>query len=214
MGKLFLVLLASFLPMAFAQTKAEEKAAGGPDVSKLEPGLYALINTTYGTITALLYEKQVPVTVANFVGLARGTRPWVDPKTRKVVQRPLYADITFHRVIPDFMIQTGDPTATGTHDCGFFLKDEIVPELKFDRPGRLAMANSGQPNSGACQFFITETPQPSLNGAHHTIFGQVVDGQSLVAKIARVIRDDKDKPRYPIKLMHITFLRIPAKAEQ
>ena len=100
--------------------------------------------------------------------------------------KPLYNNITFHRVIPNFMIQTGDPTATGAHDCGFTIKDEIVPSLKFDRPGRLGMANIGRPNTGGCQFFITEAPYPSLDppSGRYTIFGQVVDGQDLVAKIA------------------------------
>src|SRR5947209_58873 len=143
--------------------------------AQLEPGLYAVIQTSMGNITAELFEKETPVTVANFIRLARGTQPWLDPKTHQPVRRPLYDDITFHRVIPDFMIQTGDPTGVGNHNCGFMLQDEIVPGLKFDRPGRLAMANIGQPNSGGCQFFITETPQPALNANHHTIFGQVVE---------------------------------------
>jgi cyclophilin family peptidyl-prolyl cis-trans isomerase len=128
---------------------------------KLPPGLYAVINTSMGTITAELYEQVTPNTVRNFIGLARGTRPWLDPKSKMLVLRPLYDNITFHRVIPDFMIQTGDPTGTGAHNCGFTLNDEIVPTLKFDRPGRLAMANIGTPNSGACQFFITESPYPA-----------------------------------------------------
>ena len=96
------------------------------DTTKLDPGLYATINTSMGSITALLFEKETPATVANFIGLARGTKPWVDPKTRKAVLRPLYANLIFHRVIPQFMIQTGDPTGVGNHDCGFVMKDEIV----------------------------------------------------------------------------------------
>jgi cyclophilin family peptidyl-prolyl cis-trans isomerase len=165
-----------------------------------------------GTITAQLFEKEAPNTVRNFVDLARGVKPWLDPKTRKVVARPLYNNITFHRVIPDFMIQTGDPTGTGAHNCGFTIKDEIVPALKFDRPGRLAMANTGSRDSGACQFFITEVANAALNGGY-TIFGQVVDGQNLVGKIARVIRDEKDKPRFPVRLISVTFLRIAAQSE-
>lgn len=183
------------------------------DTSKLEPGLYATINTSMGVMVALMFEKETPATVANFIGLSRGTRPWLDPKTHKPLLRPLYANITFHRVIPQFMIQTGDPTGVGNHNCGFTMKDEIVPRLKFDRPGRLAMANIGEPNSGGCQFFITELDQPRLNGKNHTIFGQVVDGQDVVFKISHVLRDDNDKPRFPVKLIGITFLRIAAKAE-
>jgi cyclophilin family peptidyl-prolyl cis-trans isomerase len=182
------------------------------DVADLAPGLYAMINTSVGTITAQLFEKETPNTVQNFVALSRGTRPWRDPKTRKAVVRPLYSNLIFHRVIPDFMIQTGDPTGVGDHDCGYMLKAEIRPDLKFDQPGRLGMATfGGQPDTGACQFFITEVPNSSLNG-QHTIFGQVVDGLGLVGKIARVVRDDKDKPRLPMRLINITFLRIPEKA--
>jgi len=192
---------------------AQTPAPSTLHTTKLDPGLYATINTSMGSITALLFEKETPATVANFIGLARGTRPWVDPKTRKAVLRPLYANLIFHRVIPQFMIQTGDPTGVGNHDCGFVMKDEIVASLKFDRPGRLAMANTGTPNSGACQFFITEVADASLNANHHTIFGQVVDGQATVAKISHVIRDDNDKPRLPVKLINITFLRIAAHAE-
>src|SRR5262245_49544973 len=114
MLKVFAALLVALTLTSplFAQKKKEGPAPlPAPDLSKFGPGLYALINTQYGTIVAELFDKDVPNTVANFVGLARGTKPWVDPKTRKVVARPLYNDITFHRVIPQFMIQTGDPTA-------------------------------------------------------------------------------------------------------
>ncbi len=183
-----------------------------PEAPKLPPGLYAVINTSMGTITAELYDQVVPNTVRNFVGLARGTKPWLDPKARQLVTRPLYNNITFHRVIPDFMIQTGDPTGTGAHNCGFTIPDEFVPTLKFDRPGRLAMANTGSKNSGGCQFFITEAPYPMGNNVY-TIFGQVVDGQPVVSKIAHVIRDEKDKPRFPIKLMSVNVMRVVPAAE-
>src|SRR5579871_2037131 len=145
----------------------------------LPPGVYAVIHTSMGNITAELFDKDTPNTVRNFIALAQGKRPWLDPKTRQPTTRPLYDNITFHRVIPNFMIQTGDPTGTGAHNCGFVLKDEIVRSLRFDRPGRLAMANIGQPNTGACQFFITEKPFPDGNGMY-TIFGQVVGGMELI----------------------------------
>src|ERR1044071_3033090 len=127
-----LLLLAS---AAFAQTPAPQKQGAAPAAKKeatpgtpaapaREPGLYAIINTSMGTIVAKLFEKETPATVQNFVALARGTKPWKDPKTGQMVAKPLYNGITFHRVIPDFMIQTGDPTATGSHDCGFTIKDE------------------------------------------------------------------------------------------
>jgi cyclophilin family peptidyl-prolyl cis-trans isomerase len=180
------------------------------DAPAYPPGLYALINTSAGVITAQLFEKETPVTVRAFIGLARGTQPWLDPKTRKLATHPLYENLIFHRVIPEFMIQTGDPTETGAHNCGFKLPDEFVASLKFDRPGRLAIANAG-PGTGACQFFITESKYPAGNG-HYAIFGQVVNGQPLVSKIAHVIRDDRDRPRIPTKLIRITFMRVAADA--
>jgi peptidyl-prolyl cis-trans isomerase A (cyclophilin A) len=194
---------------AFAQAQAQPPA-GSTQPPALENGLYAVINTSMGTMTAVLYEKEAPITVRNFVALARGAKPWKDPNTGKMVAKPLYNNITFHRVIPNFMIQTGDPTATGSHDCGITIKDEIVPTLKYDRPGRLGMANIGRPNTGGCQFFITEVPYPSLdppNGAY-TIFGQVVQGLDIVGKIARVPRDGNDKPRTPVKLISVTIKRV------
>jgi cyclophilin family peptidyl-prolyl cis-trans isomerase len=202
-----LVGLLGLAVVAFAEKNAPPPAAPPPLPANLEPGLYARINTSNGWITALLFEKEVPNTVRNFVGLARGTHPWSDSKTRKIVQRPLYENLIFHRVIPGFMIQTGDPTGVGNHDCGFTIADEFVSTLKFDRAGRLGMANIGAPNSGACQFFITTDPYPAGNGKY-TIFGQVVDGMPVVNKIANVIRDDNDKPRVPTKLFNITFVRI------
>ncbi len=197
------VLFALIAVTALAQKQAPQAL----DTSKLSPGIYAVIHTSMGTITAELYDRAAPVTVRNFVALARGTREWLDPKTHKPVTRPLYDNLLFHRVIPDFMIQTGDPTGTGSYNCGFTLPDEIGP-YRFDQPGRLAMANKG-PNTGDCQFFITEAPTPWLNGKH-TIFGQVVDGQKVVSKIANVVRDDNDKPRFPIKLLHVDVMRIVA----
>jgi cyclophilin family peptidyl-prolyl cis-trans isomerase len=163
-----------------------------------------------GTITAKLYEKEAPITVRNFVALARGTKPWKDANDA-MVTKPLYNNITFHRVIPGFMIQAGDPTATGAHNCGVTIKDEILPTLKFDRPGRLAMANIGEPNSGGCQFFLTEAANrgldPAPGNSGYTIFGQVVEGQDVISKIARVPRDKNDKPRTPVRLISVTIKR-------
>jgi peptidyl-prolyl cis-trans isomerase A (cyclophilin A) len=187
---------------ALAQTPPAAETPSYP------PGLYAVINTSVGAITAQLFEAETPVTVRAFNGLARGIVPWLDPKTRQMVARPLYQNLIFHRVIPGFMIQTGDPTATGAHNCGVKVPDEFVAALKFDRPGRLAMANTGAPGTAGCQFFITEDKYPEGNG-HYTIFGQVVAGQPLVTKITHVIRDSNDKPTIPTKLISITFLRMP-----
>jgi peptidyl-prolyl cis-trans isomerase A (cyclophilin A) len=202
--------VAAVFVLAAAAGFAQKQAAEDVDTSKLEPGLYAVIHTSMGTVTTELYDKEAPITVRNFIALARGTRQWLDPKTRKPVTRPLYDNLLFHRVIPDFMIQTGDPTGTGAWSCGFTLPDEIG-SLRFDRAGRLAMANKG-PNTGDCQFFITEAPTPWLNGKH-TIFGQVVDGQKVVSKIANVVRDGNDKPLFPIKLVSVEVMRIVAQAE-
>jgi peptidyl-prolyl cis-trans isomerase A (cyclophilin A) len=208
----------SLLVIAAACTWAQPAAqppAGSTAAPALEPGLYAIFNTSMGTITAVLYEKEAPITVRNFVALARGTKPWKDPKG-VMVTRPMFNNITFHRVIPNFMIQTGDPTATGSGDCGINIKDEIVPALKFDRPGRLGMANTGSPNSGGCQFFITEVPYPSLDpspgNSGYTIFGQVVDGQDVVPRIARVPTRN-EKPITPVRLISVTIKRVgPAPA--
>jgi cyclophilin family peptidyl-prolyl cis-trans isomerase len=198
-------VLIPFLTAAsvFAQASAPQADTGAAPAR--EPGLYATITTSMGPITVKLFEKEAPATVRNFQALARGTKAWKDPKTGQMVKRPLYTGTIFHRVIPGFMIQGGDPTGTGMGDPGFVIPDEFSPNLKFDVPGRLAMANKG-PHTSDSQFFITEVPTPHLNGLH-TIFGQVVEGQDLVSKIARVPRDANDKPRTPVKIVSITFKR-------
>src|SRR5262245_3269399 len=195
-------------PAAKKAAPAATKAAPAPTVTR-DPGLYATFNTSMGTIVAVLYEKEAPITVQNFVALTRGTKPWKDPNTHAMVAKPLYNGVTFHRVIPDFMIQTGDPTATGAHDCGFTIKDEVVPTLKFDRPGRLGMANLSSPHTGACQFFITDKPYPSLDPPTglFTIFGQVVDGIEVVDKIDHVQTGPNDKPITPVRITSIQIKR-------
>jgi peptidyl-prolyl cis-trans isomerase A (cyclophilin A) len=154
---------------------------------------------------ARLFEKEAPVTVKNFVDLAAGQKEWTDPETEKRVKRPLYDGLKFHRVIPGFMIQGGDPEGTGMGGTDV-IPDEFDPTLAFDRPGRLGMANSG-PESGSSQFFITESPQPHLNG-RHTVFGQVVRGQDVVARIAAVERDQDDEPKVPVRILRVSFRRI------
>jgi cyclophilin family peptidyl-prolyl cis-trans isomerase len=187
-----------------AQTPATTPAA--PAAPAREPGLYATINTSMGPIVCILYEKEAPITVKNFVALARGGKPWTDPKTKAKTTRPLYSGTIFHRVIPGFMIQGGDPTGTGMGDGGLTpIPDEFSPSLRFDKPGRLAMANAG-PRTGTCQFFITEGLTPHLNDKH-TIFGQVVEGQDLVTKIARVPKNADDKPNTPVKILNIAIKR-------
>ena len=175
-------------------------------------GPTAVIDTSMGRLTCKLYAQQAPATVANFIGLAEGTKDWTDPKTLKKMHGvPLYSGTTFHRVIPGFMIQGGDPEGDGLGDPGYFFQDEIDPSLTFDIPGRLAMANAGPGPTGGgtngSQFFITEVALPELNGKH-TIFGQC-DAHSvlLVASIARVPRDASDKPLTPIVINRITIVR-------
>jgi peptidyl-prolyl cis-trans isomerase A (cyclophilin A) len=145
--------------------------------------LYAIFHTSQGNITCRLFEKDAPETVANFVGLATGAKEWTDPRTGAKSHAKLYDGTKFHRVIPNFMIQGGDPLGTGTGDPGYRFKDEFQSGRKFDKPGLLAMANAG-PNTNGSQFFITEVPTPHLNN-RHTIFGEVVKGFELVPKIAR-----------------------------
>jgi peptidyl-prolyl cis-trans isomerase A (cyclophilin A) len=145
--------------------------------------MYATFKTSAGDLIIRLFPEKAPKTVETFVALVEGTKEWTDPTTRQQVTRPLYDGTVFHRVIPDFMIQGGDPLGTGYGGPGFRFADEIGPDNKFDRPGLLAMANSG-PNTNGSQFFITETPTPHLNRGH-TIFGEVVKGFDLVPKIAR-----------------------------
>jgi peptidyl-prolyl cis-trans isomerase A (cyclophilin A) len=167
--------------------------------------LYAKFETNQGTMVAKLFEDKVPNTVANFVGLARGITPWQDPKTGEWVKRPLYDGTVFHRVIPDFMIQGGDPRGNGTGGPGYKFADEFNPELRHDRPGILSMANSG-PGTNGSQFFITDRPTPHLDG-HHTIFGVLTEGQEVEARIARVPTAMMNKPVTPVVLQKITIFR-------
>jgi cyclophilin family peptidyl-prolyl cis-trans isomerase len=172
----------------------------------LPNGLYAIFTTSKGAITAKLDEKYTPIAVANFVGLAMGTRAWKDPKTGMMVKRPMYDNITFHRVIRDEMIQSGDPTGTSGHNCGFTIPDEILIGKTFNRPGRLAVANAGQPNTGACQFFIT-TGAVSRWDNQYTIFGDVVSGMPVVMEINHA-KLHGDKPDDPVKLITVRIQRV------
>lgn len=165
-------------------------------MSDLEPGVYAVFETTLGEITCQLFPDQAPKTVENFVGLANGTKESLDAKTQGRSKRRFYDGLLFHRVIPDFMIQGGCPLGTGTGGPGYQFGDEFVAGLGFDRPGRLAMANAGS-NTNGSQFFITLAPTEWLNN-RHTIFGQVVEGQDVVEKISTSPRDRQDRPKTPV----------------
>jgi peptidyl-prolyl cis-trans isomerase A (cyclophilin A) len=177
-----------------------------PEALTVPNGPYVVMDTSMGRITCQFFQKQAPNAVANFIALAEGTKDWTDPKTNKVQRHKRYYDVTtFHRVIPEFMIQGGDPTGTGMGDPGYKFDDEFDPNLNFDRPGRLAMANSG-PNTNGSQFFITELPFESGN-QHYVIFGQCDDASVDVVKaIARVQRDSNDKPLSPVTLEKVTIL--------
>jgi cyclophilin family peptidyl-prolyl cis-trans isomerase len=202
-------LMGLFVAFVAAQTQPSAAPAQAP---AREPGLYATIQTSMGPMVVQLFEKEAPVTVKNFIDLQRGRKAWQDPKTGQKVTRPLYSGTTFHRVIPGFMIQGGDPAGNGMGDVGFTIKDEFVPTLKFDKAGRLAMANTGSPHTGACQFFITVVPTPHLN-MQHTIFGQVTEGQDVADKIVAVPKNADDKPLKPVYIKTITFERVgPASA--
>jgi peptidyl-prolyl cis-trans isomerase A (cyclophilin A) len=198
--------------VGIAQTSSTAQLPDAPSTTAQEAppavptGPTVLLDTTMGRLTCKLFSKEAPLTVANFVQLATGGKAWTDPVTEQKVQgKPFYDGTTFHRVIPEFMIQGGDRLGTGAGDAGYFFDDEISPALRFDVPGRLAMANAG-PNTNGSQFFITEVPVPQLNGKH-TIFGQC-DAHSvlLVASIARVERDANDKPVVPVVINKVTIV--------
>ncbi len=205
-------LSAAFAATMFAQdtTKPAPEIPDAPQATAAAMthpnGPMVVMDTSMGRITCQFFQKQAPVAVANFIGLAEGTKDWTHPGTKKPQHhKPLYDGTTFHRVIPDFMIQGGDPIGTGEGDPGYTFNDEFDSNLGFDVPGRLAMANSG-PNTNGSQFFITEAPYETGDG-HYTIFGQCDDTSVLVVKtIARVERDGNDKPLTPVTLNKVTIV--------
>jgi peptidyl-prolyl cis-trans isomerase A (cyclophilin A) len=154
--------------------------------------LNATLRTNRGAVVVRLFPDQAPKTVQNFVELAEGSREWSDPRTRRKAAAKLYDGTIFHRVIPDFMIQGGDPLGTGTGGPGYQFGDEIHPDLVFDRPYLLAMANAG-PGTNGSQFFITTVPTPWLTGKH-TIFGEVISGKEIVETISKVPTGRNDRP--------------------
>jgi peptidyl-prolyl cis-trans isomerase A (cyclophilin A) len=171
------------------------------------PGTYATFNTTEGKITVRLFESEAPITVKNFLDLAEGKKEWTHPNTHAKSTSKLFDGTIFHRVIPNFMIQGGDPTGTGMGGPGYRFQDETKGSPhKFDKPGKLAMANSG-PNTNGCQFFITVAPTDWLTGKH-TIFGEVIEGQDVVNKISTVKTGAQDKPVKPVVLESVTIDRV------
>lgn len=208
-----LLAFALICTAAHAQ-QSEQKQEELPDApsAQVKPqirptGPTVVFDTSMGRMVCKLFDQIAPEASANFIALAEGSKDWVDGNThQKIHGRPLYNGTIFHRVIPDFMIQGGDPTGTGMGDPGYFFQDEVTPELNFDIPGRLAMANSG-PNTNGSQFFITEAPTEHLN-QKHTIFGQCDESAvSVVKSIARVARNSEDKPIEPVVLKKVTIVR-------
>ena len=171
------------------------------------PGLYAIFETTEGNITCRLFEKDAPKTIANFTELAEGKREWTHPNTRKKTTDRLYDGTVLHRVIPNFMIQGGDPQGTGMGGPGYQFEDETKGSPhKFDKPGKLAMANAG-PNTNGSQFFITVAETSWLTGKH-TIFGEVIEGQDVVDKITKLPRNAQDRPQKEIKVNAVKIERV------
>ncbi len=168
--------------------------------------MFALFETTHGNFKIKLFNDRVPNTVENFVGLAEGTKEFIDAKTQEKTKRPFYDGLIFHRVIKDFMIQGGCPTGTGTGGPGYRFADEIIAgQNKHDKPGMLSMANAG-PNTNGSQFFITTVPTPWLDKGH-TVFGEVVEGYDVVDQIGKVRTAPGDKPLEPIAIKKVTILR-------
>jgi peptidyl-prolyl cis-trans isomerase A (cyclophilin A) len=196
-------------PAAKTGTAAKPSVATKPVVHRAAAaGTTAVIETSVGKINCTLFPDKAPIGVANFIGLANGTRDWKNPVSGATKHGvPLYDGTIFHRVIPGFMIQGGDPAGNGSGDPGYKFKNEVSSDLLFDKPGRLAYANSG-PGTNGSQFFITEVPTPHLNG-NYTIFGQCDDAAvELVKQIAHMARDpSNDKPFRTVKIIHISIAR-------
>lgn len=189
--------IAGFLVVVMGGMMVEAQEKKGP--------LYATLKTTMGDIVCLLFEEKAPKTVANFVGLATGAKEWTDPRTGQRVKRSLYNGTLFHRVIPNFMIQGGDPLGTGTGGPGYRFEDEFHPDLKHSKGGIVSMANAG-PNTNGSQFFITHRATPWLDGKH-TVFGEVVKGQEVLGAIANVPRDHRDRPLKDVVLVEVIISR-------
>lgn len=191
-----LVGLLGFLALQLANPLTALAADTGGQVPKT-PGTYAIFNTSMGTFTARLFEKEVPKTVANFTGLAEGTKEWMDPKTGKKVKKPFYNGLIFHRIIDGFMLQGGCPLGNGTGDPGYKFADEFNDKLRHTKGGILSMANSG-PNTNGSQFFVTLAATPWLDGKH-SVFGEVVNGIDVVNKIGKVETNGNSGGNRPLK---------------
>jgi len=199
--------LRSISMMASGIILAASLAVAGQEAAAKKPGkVYAHFTTNLGKFTVELFEKDAPKTVANFVGLAEGTKEWTDPKTGAKVKKPFYNGLIFHRVIADFMIQGGDPLGTGSGDPGYKFADEFGSSRKMDKAGVLAMANAG-PNTNGSQFFITLKETNYLNGKH-TVFGEVTEGMDTIRKIGETKTSKPgDRPVTPVVMQSVTIER-------
>ena len=204
----FAAILLFSVPLATHAQTAASSQTGASEAGQREPGLYMTFQTDKGNVACKLFEKESPITVGKMVGLAIGKISYIDPRTGQQNRNKFFDGHTFHRVIPGFMIQGGDPLGNGTGSPkgpGFPYQNETSPALTFNVPGRLAMANAGR-DTNASQFFITEAPQPSLNGGY-TIWGQC-QNQDVVKAIAGVQRDSNDKPITPVHIQHVVAERV------
>jgi peptidyl-prolyl cis-trans isomerase A (cyclophilin A) len=197
-------------PPAKPAAPAEKPAAPATpaaSAAKYGPGVYAHITTNHGAMIAKLFDKEAPRTVENFVGLAEGKKQWMNPRTKTMVRRPYYNNLTFHRIIPGFMIQGGDPEGTGTGGPGYKFADEFNPTLRHSKPGILSMANSG-PNTNGGQFFITLAPTPHLND-RHSVFGELVEGMDVLMAISKVPTSKGDnRPLTPVVIKSVRIERV------
>jgi peptidyl-prolyl cis-trans isomerase A (cyclophilin A) len=192
-----LIIVATLLVNIATSFAADAPEKKGP--------LYATLKTSMGDIVVQLFEDKAPKTVANFVGLASGSKEWTDPKTGEKVKRPLYNGTIFHRVIPGFMIQGGDPLGNGTGGPGYRFEDEFHPDLRHTKGGILSMANAG-PNTNGSQFFITLAPTLHLDNKH-SVFGEVVKGQEVLLAIGNSPRDARDRPIKDVVLKDVVISR-------
>lgn len=191
-----------------AKEKSEKKdkaEAKKETTAKKDQKMIAVFETNRGTFKVQLFNDKAPKTVENFVGLAEGTKEWTDPKTGEKVKKPFYDGLKFHRVIPNFMIQGGDPLGNGTGGPGFRFADEFDASLHHDKPGKLSMANAG-PNTNGSQFFVTVAATPWLDGKH-TIFGEVIEGMDVVNAISTAKTGPMDRPVEDIVIKHLKIER-------
>ncbi|HEX5483143.1 MAG TPA: peptidylprolyl isomerase [Terriglobia bacterium] len=192
-------------PEQAAETTPDEPQPADSPIELNQPaGLYAVFETTMGRMVCKLFPEKFPVTVQNFIELAEGKKKWHNAAEREWEERRYYDGLGFHRVIPDFMIQGGDYMGTGAGSVGYKFQDEFSPEMVFDKPGKLAMANAG-PNTNGAQFFVTVAPTPWLN-QKHTIFGEIVEGQEIAKAISETPRDVRDRPLKPVIMRRVVIV--------